>query len=113
MCRGDILIPSRRGCAIRKERRSGSLQCGRQSGAGMPAVQYSVFASPTLPPFAKLIDPNPRITIGLLLVSFSVRISEPVVRLNALILPSPKLPPNNAPAKSPNVDGAMANPHGE
>src|SRR5689334_2019187 len=59
------------------------------------------------------MDHKPGMEIGLPLTSFRVPMSEPEAGLNALILPSPKFPTNNDPAKSPKLAGATARPHGE
>src|SRR5579862_3748813 len=92
----------------------------------MPAVKNSTWlvalssspwsSSSSCAVVAGALNFNPhRLSIAITLPRTSVNCPKnaPVPASNALIVPSPKFPTNNAPANFPNPPGASATPHGE
>src|SRR3984957_16730317 len=76
-----------------------------------PAVRYRVPGSPEVPPPPNTISHKPGFTSTLLKESLSWARNLPVV-LNALMVPSPKLPTVIALGNSPKVAGTTTTPQG-
>jgi hypothetical protein len=76
---------------------------GEVKGVGIAAIA----------PLPNMMVHNPSMTIACPLGFLTLSRNSPVVGLNALMRPSPKLPINRSPPNSPKLAGASVTPQGE